>query len=196
MITEDKMTDEARDTKKAKRDAHHTRVIRDARPGLTVERTFTREGADPFEEVEWELRDAVISGADGKIYFEQRQVEFPRAWSQTATNVVVQKYFRGTLGTPNRERSVKQMIGRVADTIYGWGKTDGYFKTAKDAVAFRDELVHLLLQQKMAFNSPVWFNVGVEAEPQCSACFINSVDDSMASILTLAKTEGMLFKYG
>jgi ribonucleoside-diphosphate reductase alpha chain len=196
MITEDKMTDEARDTKKAKRDARHTRVIRDARPGLTVDRYFTREGVDPFAEVEWELRDAVISGADGKIYFEQRQVEFPRAWSQTATNVVVQKYFRGTLNTPGRERSVKQMIGRVADTIYGWGKADGYFKTAKDAVTFRDELVHLLLQQKMAFNSPVWFNVGVEAEPQCSACFINSVDDSMASILTLAKTEGMLFKYG
>ncbi|MBE7450562.1 MAG: vitamin B12-dependent ribonucleotide reductase [Kofleriaceae bacterium] len=176
--------------------ARGSRVIRDARPGLTVERYFTREGVDPFAEVEWELRDAVISGADGKVFFEQRQVEFPRAWSQTATNVVVQKYFRGTLGTPQRERSVKQMIGRVADTIYGWGKADGYFKTARDAHAFRDELVHLLVQQKMAFNSPVWFNVGVEAEPQCSACFINSVDDSMASILTLAKTEGMLFKYG
>ena len=107
MITEDKMTDEARDTKKAKRDPRHTRVIRDVRPGLTVERFFTREGVDPFQEVEWEFRDAVISGADGRIYFEQRQVEFPRAWSQTATNVVVQKYFRGTLGTPGRERSVK-----------------------------------------------------------------------------------------
>ena len=170
--------------------------IGDARPGLTVDRYFTREGVDPFEELEWELRDAVISGADGKVFFEQRQVEFPRAWSQTATNVVVQKYFRGTLGTPERERSVKQMIGRVADTIYGWGKDDGYFKTERDAFAFRDELVHLLVQQKMAFNSPVWFNVGVEAEPQCSACFINSVEDSMSSILQLAKTEGMLFKYG
>jgi ribonucleoside-diphosphate reductase alpha chain len=173
-----------------------SRVIQDPRPGLTVDRYFTREGVDPFAEVEWELRDAVIAGADGHVFFEQRQVEFPRAWSQTATNVVVQKYFRGTLGTPERERSVKQMVGRVADTIYGWGKDDGYFKTDRDAWAFRDELVHLLLQQKMAFNSPVWFNVGVEAEPQCSACFINSVDDSMASILTLAKTEGMLFKYG
>ena len=173
-----------------------SRVIRDPRPGLTVERYFTREGVDPFSEVEWELRDAVISGADGKVFFEQRQVEFPRAWSQTATNVVVQKYFRGTLGSPERERSVKQMVGRVADTIYAWGKEDGYFKSDRDAWAFRDELVHLLVQQKMAFNSPVWFNVGVEAEPQCSACFINAVDDSMASILTLAKTEGMLFKYG
>ncbi len=197
--TEDAMSPKGPDAKGASpgaSGARGSRVIRDARPGLTVERYFTREGVDPFAEVEWELRDAVISGADGKVFFEQRQVEFPRAWSQTATNVVVQKYFRGTLGTPQRERSVKQMIGRVADTIYGWGKADGYFKTARDAHAFRDELVHLLVQQKMAFNSPVWFNVGVEAEPQCSACFINSVDDSMASILTLAKTEGMLFKYG
>jgi len=173
-----------------------SRVIKDARPGLTVDRYFTREGIDVFDELEWELRDAVISGADGKVYFEQRQVEFPRAWSQTATNVVVQKYFRGTLGTPEREHSVKQMISRVADTIYAWGKDDGYFKSDRDAWAFRDELAHLLLHQKMAFNSPVWFNVGVEAEPQCSACFINSVEDSMSSILQLAKTEGMLFKYG
>nr|HEX4315533.1 vitamin B12-dependent ribonucleotide reductase [Kofleriaceae bacterium] len=173
-----------------------SRVIKDQRPGLVVERYFTRQGVDPFETVEWERRDAVISGADGKVFFEQRQVEFPRTWSQTATNVVVQKYFRGTLGTPQREDSVRSMIARVADTIYGWGKTDGYFKTEQDAWAFRDELVHLLLHQKMAFNSPVWFNVGVEEHPQCSACFINSVDDSMGSILGLAKTEGMLFKYG
>jgi ribonucleoside-diphosphate reductase alpha chain len=173
-----------------------SRVIKDQRPGLTFERYFTRHGVDPFETVEWEQRDAVISGADGKIYFEQRGVEFPRSWSQTATNVVVQKYFRGTLGTPQREDSVRKMIGRVADTIYGWGKADGYFRSEQDAWAFRDELVHLLLHQKMAFNSPVWFNVGVEEKPQCSACFINSVDDSMSSILGLAKTEGMLFKYG
>jgi ribonucleoside-diphosphate reductase alpha chain len=199
MLNEDTaMTnDDGRDAQQGKRAKRTTsRVIRDARPGLTVERYFTREGVDPFAEVEWELRDAVISGADGKVYFEQRQVEFPKAWSQTATNVVVQKYFRGTLGTPERERSVKQMIARVADTIYAWGKADGYFKTPKDALAFRDELVHLLVQQKMAFNSPVWFNVGVEDDPQCSACFINAVEDSMSSILTLAKTEGMLFKYG
>jgi ribonucleoside-diphosphate reductase alpha chain len=174
-----------------------SRVIPDnQRPGLVVERFFTRQGVDPFDTVEWERRDAVISGADGRVFFEQRGVEFPRSWSQTATNVVVQKYFRGTLGTPQREDSVRAMIGRVADTIYGWGKTDGYFKSEADAWAFRDELVHLLLHQKMAFNSPVWFNVGVEAHPQCSACFINSVDDSMSSILGLAKTEGMLFKYG
>jgi len=173
-----------------------SRVIKDQRPGLTVERYFTRQGVDPFETVEWELRDAVISGADGRIFFEQRGVEFPKTWSQTATNVVVQKYFRGTLGTPQRESSVRAMIARVADTIYGWGKADGYFKSEQDAWAFRDELVHLLLHQKMAFNSPVWFNVGVEEHPQCSACFINAVDDSMGSILTLAKTEGMLFKYG
>jgi ribonucleoside-diphosphate reductase alpha chain len=173
-----------------------TRVNAEGKPGLTVQRHFTREGVDPFESVEWELRNAAITGADGKVFFEQRDVEFPKAWSQTATNVVVQKYFRGTLGTPERERSVRQMIGRVADTIFRWGKTDRYFKSDKDAHAFRDELVHLLLHQKMAFNSPVWFNVGVEDDPQCSACFINAVDDSMSSILTLAKTEGMLFKYG
>jgi ribonucleoside-diphosphate reductase alpha chain len=173
-----------------------SRVIQDPRAGLAVERYFTRQGVDPFDTVEWERRDAVISGADGKVFFEQRGVEFPRTWSQTATNVVVQKYFRGTLGTPQREDSVRAMIGRVADTIYGWGKADGYFKSDADAWTFRDELVHLLLHQKMAFNSPVWFNVGVEPRPQCSACFINSVDDSMGSILGLAKTEGMLFKYG
>jgi ribonucleoside-diphosphate reductase alpha chain len=166
------------------------------RVGITFPRYFTQVGRDPFTEVEWELRDAAITGVDGKVFFEQKDVEFPTSWSQTATNVVVQKYFRGTVGTPERERSVKQMIGRVADTIYKWGKADGYFATAEDALAFRDELVHLLVHQKMAFNSPVWFNVGVEDEPQCSACFINSVDDSMESILTLAKTEGMLFKYG
>ena len=173
-----------------------SRVIKDERPGLTFERYFTAVGVDPFETVEWEERDAVIAGADGRIFFEQRGVEFPKTWSQTATNVVVQKYFRGTLGTAQRESSVRQMVARVADTIYGWGKADGYFKSEQDAWAFRDELCHLLLHQKMAFNSPVWFNVGVESYPQCSACFINSVDDSMGSILGLAKTEGMLFKYG
>jgi ribonucleoside-diphosphate reductase alpha chain len=167
-----------------------------ARPGLTFPRFFTQAGRDPFTEVSWELRDAVISGADGRAVFEQRGVEFPTTWSQTATNVVVQKYFRGTLGTPQREHSVRQMIGRVADTIYRWGRDAGYFATPEDSLAFRDELVHLLLHQKMAFNSPVWFNVGVEEHPQCSACFINSVFDSMDSILGLAKTEGMLFKYG
>jgi ribonucleoside-diphosphate reductase alpha chain len=174
----------------------HRSTRRVKRVGIRFERYFTRAGSDPLGEVTWELREASIKGADGKVYFEQKDVEFPTSWSQTATNVVVQKYFRGTLGTPQRERSVKQMLSRVADTIYGWGKADGYFKSADDALAFRDELIHLLLHQKMAFNSPVWFNVGVEEHPQCSACFINSVDDSMGSILELAKTEGMLFKYG
>jgi ribonucleoside-diphosphate reductase alpha chain len=174
----------------------HAAANKVKRPGLSFPRTFTRAGVDPFNEVEWELRDASIRGADGQVYFEQNGVEFPKGWSQTATNVVVQKYFRGPLNTPQRESSVRQMIGRVADTIYGWGRDGGYFKSTEDAVAFRDELVHLLVQQKMAFNSPVWFNVGVEEHPQCSACFINAVDDSMASILDLAKTEGMLFKYG
>ncbi len=166
------------------------------RAGLSFERYFSREGEKPFETVEWELRDASITRADGSKVFEQKDVEFPKSWSQTATNVVVQKYFRGTLGTEDREYSIKQMIGRVADTIYGWGRKDGYFKTKRDADVFHSELIHLLLHQKMAFNSPVWFNVGVEEHPQCSACFINSVDDSMDSILGLAKTEGMLFKYG
>ncbi|MDB4959853.1 MAG: ribonucleoside-diphosphate reductase, adenosylcobalamin-dependent, partial [Myxococcales bacterium] len=189
-------TGHAQGDSKANRSKPASRVIKDDRPGLTIERYFTRQGVDPFDTVEWERRDAVISGADGKVFFEQRGVEFPKLWSQTATNVVVQKYFRGTVGTPGRESSVRQMIGRVADTMYGWGKADGYFKSEQDAWAFRDELVHLLLHQKMAFNSPVWFNVGVEEHPQCSACFINSVDDSMSSILGLAKTEGMLFKYG
>ncbi len=187
------------DGRRDKGERVQSRVIKDQRPGLAVERFFTanlRPGQDPFETVEWERRNAVISGADGKVFFEQRGVEFPKTWSQTATNVVVQKYFRGTLNTPSREDSVRTMIARVADTIYSWGKTDGYFKSEQDAWAFRDELVHLLLHQKMAFNSPVWFNVGVEDYPQCSACFINSVDDSMGSILGLAKTEGMLFKYG
>ncbi|MCG8416754.1 MAG: vitamin B12-dependent ribonucleotide reductase [Proteobacteria bacterium] len=164
--------------------------------GLTFTRHFTQEGVNPFSEVEWEVRDASITGADGKVFFEQTGVEFPKSWSQTATNVVVQKYFRGTMGTPERETSVKQMIARVADTIHEWGRESEYFNTDRDGRAFRDELVHLLLHQKMAFNSPVWFNVGVEEKPQCSACFINSVEDSMKSILRLAETEGMLFKYG
>ena len=190
-----KQTTEKQDVKSKKADKI-VNVSRPQRPGLSVDRYFTKVGVDPFQEVEWELRNASITGADGEVFFEQKQVEFPKSWSQTATNVVVQKYFRGTLGTPEREQSVKGMIGRVADTIYGWGKKDGFFASDDDAWAFRDELVHLLLHQKMAFNSPVWFNVGVEDHPQCSACFINSVDDSMESILGLARTEGMLFKYG
>jgi ribonucleoside-diphosphate reductase alpha chain len=167
-----------------------------AAPGMTVPRYFTRPGVDPFDEVNWELRTAAITGEGGQVYFEQKDVEVPASWSQMATNVVVQKYFRGVVGTPSRERSVKQLIGRVVDTITGWGTKQHYFAADADAEAFAAELKHLLVEQKMSFNSPVWFNVGVEPHPQCSACFINSVDDSMDSILTLAKTEGMLFKYG
>src|SRR5262245_51473919 len=165
-------------------------------PGIDVRRSFTKPGDDGFTNVEWELRTAAITGESGKTVFEQRDVEVPKSWSQTATNVVVQKYFRGVLGTPERERSVRQLISRVADTITKWGKKDGYFADDESARIFNAELKHLLVQQKMSFNSPVWFNVGIEAEPQCSACFINSVEDTMGSILTLAKTEGMLFKYG
>src|SRR5262249_33859996 len=166
------------------------------RKGMSIPRYFTVPGRDPWNELEWELRTAAITGEGGKVYFEQKDVEIPKSWSQTATNVVVQKYFRGIVGTPQRERSVKQLIGRVAGTISAWGRKGGYFATDADAQSFQAELTHLLLHQKMSFNSPVWFNVGVEEHPQCSACFINSVEDSMDSILTLAKTEGMLFKWG
>jgi ribonucleoside-diphosphate reductase alpha chain len=165
-------------------------------PGLEFPRHFTREGVSPFEEIEWESRSAVIGNEKGEVVFEQRDVEFPRFWSQQATNIVVSKYFRGTLGTPLRERSVRQLIGRVVDTIAGWARAQRYFASEDDLQAFSDELQHLLVYQKMAFNSPVWFNVGIEGHPQCSACFINSVQDTMESILTLARTEGMLFKYG
>ncbi|HEY5089649.1 MAG TPA: vitamin B12-dependent ribonucleotide reductase, partial [Polyangia bacterium] len=164
--------------------------------GIKLRRYFTAPGDDGFANVVWELRTAAITGESGKMVFEQRDVEVPKSWSQTATNVVVQKYFRGTVGTPERERSVRQLISRVADTLTAWGKKDGYFADEESARVFNAELKHLLVEQKMAFNSPVWFNVGVEAEPQCSACFINSVNDTMESILGLAKTEGMLFKYG
>jgi len=165
-------------------------------PGMKVERFFTRPGDDGFRGVEWEMRTASIVGEGGKMVFEQRDVEVPKLWSQTATNVVVQKYFRGQLGTPERERSVRQLISRVADTITTWGMKEGYFADQESADNYRAELRHLLVSQKMSFNSPVWFNVGIEAEPQCSACFINQVEDTMESILGLAKTEGMLFKYG
>ncbi len=165
--------------------------------GIQVERKFTHEGVHPFDEVTWEQRTAAIGNEKGETVFEQKDCEIPTFWSQMATNVVVSKYFRGKLGTPGRETSVKQMISRVADTIAKWGREGGYFATETDAQAFQDELTHLLLHQKMAFNSPVWFNLGVvTSKPQISACFINSVEDTMESILTLAKTEGMLFKYG
>jgi ribonucleoside-diphosphate reductase alpha chain len=165
-------------------------------PGLHFERFFTTPGVEPFDVVDWEVRDALITNEKGETVFEQRGVEVPKSWSQTATNVVVSKYFRGQLESPQRERSVRQLIGRVADTIAAWGRTGGYFATEADAATFRAELTHILVNQHACFNSPVWFNVGIEEKPQCSACFINSVEDTMQSILTLAKTEGMLFKYG
>jgi ribonucleoside-diphosphate reductase alpha chain len=165
-------------------------------PGLEFPRYFTLPGVDPFDEIEWEIRSAVIGNEKGKVVFEQRDVEIPQFWSQQATNIVVSKYFRGQIGTPERERSVKQLVGRVVDTITGWARVQKYFASEDALVSFSSELKHLLIYQKAAFNSPVWFNCGFEKAPQCSACFINSVQDTMDSILTLAKTEGMLFKYG
>jgi len=169
-----------------------------ARPaGLSIERHFTEAGRDPFDSVAWELRDATIGNESGEIVFEQTDCEIPASWSQLATNVVVSKYFRGHLGTPERERSVKQLIGRVVGRVTEWGREGGYFARDEDARAFSDELTHLLVNQRMAFNSPVWFNLGVKDTPQqASACFINSVDDTMESIMDLAKTEAMLFKGG
>ena len=166
------------------------------RTGVSMTRHFTRVGEHPFSQVEWEKRSAVISGENGEIVFEQHDVEIPKPWSQLATNVVVSKYFRGPLNTPQRENSVRQLIGRVVDTITDWGKKDGYFATDEDAQTFAEELTHLLVEQKLAFNSPVWFNVGVEPHPQCSACFILSVDDQMESILDWYRKEGIIFKGG
>ncbi len=191
--------------------------------GLTFRRLFTKAGVSPYNEVEWELRNAQITDSQGGMIFEQKDVEVPKDWSMTATNIVASKYLHGQIGTPERETGVRQLIARVAETIRDWGMKDGYFRTSEDAATFHDELVHLLVRQHVAFNSPVWFNVGCErvepksdgtnwhwnyttnqvefgvtgyTRPQCSACFINSVKDSLDSILTLAKTEGMLFKWG
>jgi len=168
------------------------------REGLTFSRYFTTEGTHPFDEVDWEIRDAVIPNyKEGGNAFEQRDVEFPASWSQNATNIVAQKYFRGPLGTPQRESSVRQLAGRVVDTITRWGKKNGYFATDGDAQVFAEELTHLIVTQKAAFNSPVWFNVGVPDTPQqCSACFILSVDDHMSSILNWYVEEGTIFKGG
>src|SRR5437763_1545294 len=164
--------------------------------GLTFPRWFTEPGVDPFDEIEWEVRAAAIGNERGEMVFEQRDVEIPKFWSQQATNIVVSKYFRGQIGTPERERSVKQLVGRVVTTITEWARAQKYFASDDDLHAFSDDLKHILVYQKAAFNSPVWFNCGFENAPQCSACFINSVQDTMDSILTLAKTEGMLFKFG
>ena len=166
------------------------------RAGLTFRRYFTKAGRHPYDEVTWEQRSAVINDERGKAVFEQHDIEVPGTWSQTATNIVASKYFRGQLGSPDREKSVRGLISRVVDTIRAWAEAQGYFATAEDLQAFSDELTHLLVQQKAAFNSPVWFNVGIEKHPQASACFINAVSDTMESILGLARTEGMLFKFG
>ena len=192
-------------------------------PGLSFRRLFTKPGVSPYDEIEWELRLAQITDAKGNVIFEQKDVETPKDWSMTATNIVASKYLHGTVGTPDRESGVRALITRVAETIRDWGMSQGYFRTAEDGATFHDELAHILVRQLAAFNSPVWFNVGCDRiepnsdaqnwhwnpvvgrvefgvtgykTPQCSACFINSVKDSLDSILTLAKTEGMLFKWG
>src|SRR5712675_1445567 len=192
-------------------------------PGLAFRRFFTKPAVSPYDELEWDLRLAQITDAKGNVIFEQKDVEVPKDWSMTATNIVASKYLHGKVGTPERETGVRQLVTRVAETIRNWGLSQGYFKTPDDGATFHDELVHILVRQYAAFNSPVWFNVGCDRiepnsdarnwhwnaqtqqvefgvtgykTPQCSACFINSVKDSLDSILTLAKTEGMLFKWG
>ncbi|HTW59493.1 MAG TPA: vitamin B12-dependent ribonucleotide reductase [Terriglobales bacterium] len=192
-------------------------------PGLAIRRLFTKPGVSPYSEVEWEFRTAQITDSHGGVIFEQKDVEVPKDWSMTATNIVASKYLHGKIGTPERETGVRQLVARVAETIRDWGMAQGYFRTPEDGATFHDELVHILVRQYAAFNSPVWFNVGCDriepnsdgrnwhwnpqtqnvefgvtgySKPQCSACFINSVKDSLDSILTLAKTEGMLFKWG
>jgi ribonucleoside-diphosphate reductase alpha chain len=192
-------------------------------PGLTFRRFFTKAGENPYDQVEWEKRLAQITDAQGNVIFEQKDVEVPKDWSMTATNIVASKYLHGLAGTSERETGVRQLVTRVAETIRDWGMSQGYFRSAEDGATFHDELVHILIRQYAAFNSPVWFNVGCDRiepnsdaqnwhwnpatqrvefsvtgykTPQCSACFINSVHDSLDSILTLAKTEGMLFKWG
>ena len=164
--------------------------------GLEFRRMFTNGKVSPFDAVEWERRMALIANEKGQTIFRQDNVEVPKSWSQTATNIVASKYFHGKINTPEREGSARQLIGRVVSTIVGWGEKGGYFASAEAREAFRDELTHLLVEQKMSFNSPVWFNVGVQPKPQCSACFINSVKDDMESIMSLTKTEGLLFKWG
>src|SRR6202167_5929596 len=214
---------EVSDQVKTKTTANTSAEKKTKAAGLTFRRLFTKPGVSPYDEVDWELRTAQITDSQGGMIFEQKNVEVPKDWSMTATNIVASKYLHGQIGTGERETGVRQLVARVAETIRDWGMKDGYFRTSEDAATFHDELVHLLIRQHMAFNSPVWFNVGCErvepksdatnwhwnfttqqvefgatgyTRPQCSACFINSVKDSLDSILTLAKTEGMLFKWG
>ncbi|MGH9390378.1 MAG: vitamin B12-dependent ribonucleotide reductase, partial [Vicinamibacteria bacterium] len=156
--------------------------------GLTFRRVYSDPSVSPYDAIEWELRTAAIISEKGETIFEQKNVEVPKSWSQTATNIVVQKYFHGRVGMPERETSIRQLIERVAGTITGYGERGAYFKTAADRDAFHDELAAILVNQVASFNSPVWFNVGIEAKPQASACFINSCADSMSGILDLAKT--------
>jgi len=172
-----------------------TEGIRAGGDGVTVPRRFTEPGEHPFDCVEWEIRDALI-GDPADPAFEQRGVEFPASWSQNATNIVAQKYFRGRMGSPERESSVKQMIGRVSGTVAAWGRDGGYFASDEAASAFEEELTHILLHQMAAFNSPVWFNVGFEESPQCSACFLLSVEDTLESILDWNTKEGLVFRGG
>src|SRR5215212_9074633 len=187
----------ADDTKQTTQQTAETaaNTVADDGAQLGVRRYFTIPGRDPFDEVEWETRDAFIPGKD-KPAFEQKGVEFPKFWSQTATNIVAQKYFRGRMGSPDRERSVKQMIGRVVTTVGTWGREGGYFADDEEAETFEDELKFILVHQLAAFNSPVWFNVGFEEKPACSACFILSIDDSMESILDWIRREGIIFRGG
>ena len=185
--------EQAQVTEKAADEVVNTVV--DAETSVAPQRYFTVPGIDPFDAIEWELRDAHIPGKDGPT-FEQEDVEFPKFWSQTATNIVAQKYFRGRMASPERERSVKQMVGRVVDTIGGWGREGGYFATDDEADTFEAELKAILVNQYASFNSPVWFNVGFEAQPQCSACFILSIEDSMESILDWIRREGVIFRGG
>ena len=180
----------------AVRMTHAPAVEEEKRGGIEFPRHFTSKGVSPYDQVEWEMRTASIANEKGEILFQQEGVEVPKAWSQTATNIVVSKYFHGQVGTPDRERSVRQLVERVARTMTDWGVQGGYFASDGDAQTFHDELAYLLLNQYVSFNSPVWFNCGIEPKPQCSACFINSVDDTMESILDLARTEGRLFKWG
>jgi ribonucleoside-diphosphate reductase alpha chain len=170
-------------------------AVADAARSAGVGRRFTIPGRDPFDEIEWETREAFIPGKDGPV-FEQKGVEFPKFWSQTATNIVAQKYFRGRMSSPEREASVRQMIGRVVDTIGAWGRDGGYFADEEEAETFEAELKALLVNQLASFNSPVWFNVGFEEKPQCSACFILSIEDSMESILDWIRREGVIFRGG
>ena len=190
------MSTRERDTKSREAAAPASSAREPGLTGLTFRRLFTDGVTPPYDALEWELRTAAITNEKGEVFFEQKDVEVPKSWTMTATNIVAQKYFHGRAGTPHRERSVRQLVRRVVEAITGWGWKGGYFRTAGDRDIFSDELSHLLVNQVASFNSPVWFNVGVEARPQASACFINSVGDSMSSILDLAKTEGMLFKFG